>query len=96
MPDIATVMLNKRIDELADLERGIAAYPEYGEDEGEWLAQMVARRDHLRTLCLRGLTRCYPDQTEAERAQHLTNAVLFRETPRTGSLGGGYNLVGSR
>lgn len=96
MPNIADLMLNQRIDELADLERSIASYPEYGESEAEWLAQTIARRDHLRPICLRGLKRCYPAMTEAEREAMLEHALMFRDRPRTGSLGGGYVLVGSR
>ena len=92
MPNIADVMLDKRIGLLEEYERALA--------HGDWYPPhrraLVERRDHLRVLCLRGLTRCYPAMSEAEREAMLERALLFRERPRTDSLGGGYILVGSR
>ena len=84
MSNIADVMLNKRIDLLAEYERSLA--------HADWWPPhrraLEERRDHLRVLCLRGLARCYPTWTEEERAKLLDGQVLFSERRRTGPLGG--------
>jgi hypothetical protein len=55
MPRIDAVMLNKRLDELANLEKSDLAawHPPHRR-------ALEARRDHLRVLCRRGLERFYP------------------------------------
>lgn len=91
MPNIADIMLNKRIDLLAEYER--AALHDWYPPHRRALEE---RRDHLRVLCLRGLARCYPDKTDAERERLLDTTIQFREKPRTGPMGGGYMVTGSR
>jgi len=91
-PNIADVMLNKRIDEYVEIECVLT-------DHDWWPAHrraLVERRDHLRPMIERGLARCYPDKTPEEHWAFVFLAGLFREKPRTDPLGGGYVLTGSR
>lgn len=72
MPNIADIMLNKRLDDLRDYEDALSPshdwYPPHRR-------ALEAKRDHLRTLCLRGLHRCYPALTDAELAERLDVCV---------------------
>jgi hypothetical protein len=64
MPNIADVMLNKQLDELASMERTLsraaADLPEAGDVTMAWYLGVEAEAARLRGICRRGLMRCYP------------------------------------
>jgi hypothetical protein len=71
MPNIADVMLNKRLDILRDHEDALSPHDWYPPHR----RALEAERDHLRTLCLRGLARCYPALTPAQLEERLMLSV---------------------
>jgi hypothetical protein len=72
MPNIADVMLNKRLDTLRTHEDALSP-------DQDWYPPhrraLEAQRDHLRTLCLRGLARCYPALSPAQLEERLMVAL---------------------
>lgn len=75
MPNIADVMLNKRLDEMASIERTLWHRASYDTETTDWFARLEARRDHLRSICLRGLARCYPARTPEQLDDMLMVAL---------------------